>query len=76
MELKQIAFANKAKGKISERVLQENKACPIFWKKNVSYPLIHTRAFAYQGIRNVRFFGKLGELFFFCNTRFEIRPFA
>ena len=27
----------------------------MFWKSNISYPLIHTHACAYQGIRNVRF---------------------
>ena len=27
----------------------------MFWKSNVSYPLIHTHTCTYQGIRNVRF---------------------
>ena len=27
----------------------------IFRKTNISYPLIHTRACAYQGVRNVSF---------------------
>ena len=31
---------NKAKGRISKRVLQENKARQIFRKTNISYPLI------------------------------------
>ena len=43
---------NKAKGRISKRVFQENKARQIFQKTNISYPLIRT---AYQGVRNVRF---------------------
>ena len=36
---------NKAKGRISKRVFQENKARQIFRKTNTSYPLIRTRAF-------------------------------
>ena len=36
---------NKAKGSISERVFQENKACQIFRKMNISYPLIRTRTY-------------------------------
>ena len=35
--------SNKAKGRISKRVLQENKARQIFRKTNISYPLIRTR---------------------------------
>ena len=46
---------NKAKGHISKRVFQENKARQIFRKTNISYPLIRTRTCAYQGVRNVRF---------------------
>ena len=34
---------NKAKERISKRVLQENKAQQIFGKSNNSYPLIRTR---------------------------------
>ena len=34
---------NKAKGRISKRVFQENKARQIFRKMNISYPLIRTR---------------------------------
>ena len=30
-------------------------AIQIFWKRNISYPLIRTQACAYQGVRNVRF---------------------
>ena len=33
---------NKAKGRISKRVFQENKARQIFRKRNISYPLIRT----------------------------------
>ena len=45
---------NKAKGRISKRVFQENKGRQIFRKKN-SYPLIRTRTCAYQRVRNNRF---------------------
>ena len=45
----------KAKGRISERVFQENKARQILRKTNIFYPLICTRTYAYQGVRNVRF---------------------
>ena len=46
---------NKAKGKNSKRVLQENKARQIFRKTNISYRLIRKRTCAYQGVRNVHF---------------------
>ena len=55
----QLFVGNKAKGRISKRVLQENKARQIPRKMNISYPLIRTGACAYQGIRNVRFSGNL-----------------
>ena len=52
---------NKAKGRISKQVLQENKARQVFFRKtNISYPL----------------FSKLWRALFSCNTRFEIRIFA
>ena len=38
-----------------KRVLQENKVCEIFGEMNISYPLIHKRTCAYQGVSNVRF---------------------
>ena len=37
---------NKAKGRISKRVFQENKARQIFRKTNIFYPLIRTRTCA------------------------------
>ena len=49
----------KAKGRISKRVFQENKARQIFLKTNIYYPLISTRMGAYQGVRKVRFSGNL-----------------
>ena len=66
---------NKAEGRISKWVFQENKARRIFRKTNISYPLIRTRTCAYQGVRNVRFW-KIWHDLFSWNTRFEIRPFA
>ena len=48
---------NKTKERNSKRVFQENKACQIFRKANLSYPLIRTCA--YQGVRNVRFLENL-----------------
>ena len=62
--------ANKAKGRITKRVLQVNKARSIFRKTNVSYPLIH----ASKRIRGFKF-GKFGPLFS-CDTRFEVHPFS
>ena len=53
---------NKEKGRILKRVFQENKACQIFRKTNSSYPLICTRTYEYQGIRNVCISEKLGVL--------------
>ena len=47
------------KGRIWKRVLQENKVGQIFWKKNISYPRIRTRACTYQEVRNVCFSEKL-----------------
>ena len=37
---------NKAKGRISKRVFQENKTHQIFQKTSTSYPLIRTRMYA------------------------------
>ena len=45
----------KAKGRISKRVFQENKACQIFRKTNIFYALIRTRTYVYQGVRSVGF---------------------
>ena len=57
---------NKTKGRVSNRVFQENKACQIFWKTKISYPLILT---AYQEVRNVRFSENL-ECFAFLKHPF------
>ena len=41
--LLQDIVCNKAEWRISKRLFQENKACQIFRKTNISYPLIRTR---------------------------------
>ena len=58
------AVINKAKGRISKRVLQENKARQIFQKINISYALIRTPSCAYQWVRNARFSENLACFFF------------
>ena len=60
---------NKAKGRISKRVLQENKARQIFRQTNVLNPWYESWA------KKCSIFGKFGVLCFLVNTRFEIRPF-
>ena len=72
---RQLLVGKKVKGQIWKSVLQENKACQIFRKTNISYPLIRKCTCAFQGVRNVCF-SKILAGFFSCNTRFEIRPFA
>ena len=66
---------NMAKEQISKRVFQENKAHQIFWKMNISYPLIQTRTFAYQGVRNVCFSENL-TCFVFLEHLFWDWPFC
>ena len=48
-------IGNKAKGRISKWLLQENRARQIFRKTNISYPLIRTLTCAYHVGRNIRF---------------------
>ena len=55
---------NKAKGRIWKRVFQENKARQIFRKTNISYPLMRTRTFVHQGVRNVYFSENLAWFIF------------
>ena len=64
---------NKAKGRISKRVLQENKTRQIPRKTNISYSLIRTRACVYEEVRNVR---KIWRALFSCKTHFVICFFA
>ena len=66
---------NKAKGRISKPVFQENKAHQTFRKVNISYPLICTRTFVYQGVRNVRFSENLA-CFVFLKRPFWDSPFC
>ena len=61
------------RGRISNWVLQKNKALQIFRKTNISYPLIRTRMCAYQGNRNVFFFGKFTVLCFAYFVHFAHR---
>ena len=53
------------------------KVSKMFRKINISYPLslIRKRVCAYQEVRNVRSLENYAWLLF-CDTRFEIRPFA
>ena len=60
---------NRAKGRISKRVFQENKARQIFRKTNISYPLIRTQ------VRNVRFSENL-TCFVFLKHPFWDSPFC
>ena len=54
-------------------MFQKNKACQIFRKTNICYPLI--RACAYQG-KEMFVFRKTWHALFPFNTRFKIRAFA
>ena len=63
---------NKAKGRISKRVFQENKARQVFRKTNIFYPpLVRIRTCTYQGVKNVCF-GKIWRALFSSSTRFEV----
>ena len=70
-----LCVVNKANGRISKRVFQENKVRQIFWKTNISNPLIPTRTCAYQGVRNVIFSKSLTSLLFLKHP-FGDSPFA
>ena len=54
---------------------QENKACQILLKTNNFYPLIRTRIYVYQGVRNVPFL-KIWRPFFLVSSvlRFNLLP--
>ena len=47
--------SNKAKGRISKLLCQENEARKIFRKTKFFYPLIRKRRCEYQGVRNICF---------------------
>ena len=63
---------NKAKGWTSKRVLKQS--APNFPKTNIFYPVIRTRACAYQGVRNVPFPENLA-CFVFLSHPFWESPF-
>ena len=63
---------NRAKGRISKPVFQENKSSQIFRKTNISYPLIRH---VYQEVRNVRFSENLA-CFVFLKDPFWDLPFC
>ena len=65
---------NKAKGRISKRVFQKNKARQIFRKTNISYPDTHTYV-CVSGVRNVRFSENLA-CFVFLKHPFWDSPFC
>ena len=46
---------NKAKGRISKLLFQENEVRKIFRKTKFFYPLIRKRRCEYQGVRNISF---------------------
>ena len=54
---------------------QENKACQILKKTNNFYPLLRTRIYVYQGVRNVPFL-KIWRPFFLVSSvlRFNLLP--
>ena len=69
-----------------KRAFQEDKARQIFRKTNISYPLIHTRTYAYpdthtyvciSGGKKCSYFGKFGELCFLeiPDLRFALLPY-
>ena len=64
-----------AKGRISKRAFQENKARQIFRKTNISYPP-DTHSYVLSGGKKCSFFVKFRVLCFLETPRFEIRPFA
>ena len=67
---------NKAKGRISKRVFQENKARQIF-RKNEHFLHPDTRTYVgVSGGKKFSFFRKIWRALFSWNTSSETRPFA
>ena len=64
---------NKVKGRIPKRVFQDNKACQIFRKVNISFPL---RVRVRISGKEMLVFREIWRTLFSWNTRFEICPFA
>ena len=81
IHLKLQFVGNKAKGRISKRVLQENNR-QIFRKTNILYPLIRKRTCSYQGGggggKKCSFFGKFGVFCFLVTPvlRFALLPYC
>ena len=69
-------FGGKAKGRISKRVLQVNKARQIFRKTNMSYPLVQTHV-CVSGGKKRSFFAKFDLLCFLVTLvlRFALLPY-
>ena len=69
-------IGNKAKGQISKWMFQENKTRQIF-RKNKHFLPRDTQTCGYQGVRNIRFFGKFGVLCFLETLvlRFAFLPY-
>ena len=59
--------SNNAKGWISKRALQENKARQNFWKTNISYPW-----YAHVCVEKYPFFGKFGVFCFLASWNFAL----
>ena len=64
---------NKAKGRISKRVFQENKARQIFRKKIIFFNPWYAHV---SGGKKMSFLRKIWRDLFSWNTHFEIHPFA
>ena len=60
---------NKAKGRISKRVFQENKARQIFQKTNISYLLIRTRTLKMLSASQIARFEKCARLIRLQNSQ-------
>ena len=90
LQISLLIVGNKAKEQISKRVFQESKARQIFWKTNISYPLIaplptpppcYPVNISYPLIltpgKKCSFYGKFGALCFIETSvlRFALFPY-
>ena len=66
------------KGESQNGCFKKTKHTKFSEKWNISYPLIRTHTCAYQGVRNVRFFGKFDVLCFLETPvfRFALLPYC
>ena len=67
------ALVTRQKGKSQNGCFKRTKHVKIVRKTNISYSLIRTRTFAYQGVRNVCFGGNFGVL---CSLETPVFRFA